>query len=198
MMKRLTFIFAIAAVIALGGVLGTTVFEDTARSAGPAVAAAPVLEQNVDSNGFIKVHEQGTSRVNVTNATVPVQVQGTSAIRSANDEFALTDTIADANHNDCGKDIYTIPNNKQLVIEFVSSTARGMGVPHAEIVRISGESSFDASLPFVFQLQGNGYATASEAVHYVVSGGKTLTFFGESNTGDCDFVVSLGGYLQPW
>jgi hypothetical protein len=143
------------------------------------------------------VHEQGTSRVNVTNATVPVQVQGTSAIRSANDEFALTDTIA-ANPNSCGKDVYTVPNNKQLVIEYISSTASGMGVPHAEIVRISGESSFDASLPFVFQLQGNGYATASEAVHYVVSGAKTLTFFGESNAGHCDFVVSLGGYLQPW
>jgi hypothetical protein len=32
----------------------------------------PVLEQNLDANGLIRVHEQGTANVNVTNVPLPV------------------------------------------------------------------------------------------------------------------------------
>jgi hypothetical protein len=38
----------------------------------------PVAEQNLDANGNIKVHEQGTANVNVTNSSVPVHEQGTA------------------------------------------------------------------------------------------------------------------------
>ena len=45
----------------------------TARYYGQAVpnVARPVAEQNVDGNGDIKVHEQGTVNVNVVSSTVP-------------------------------------------------------------------------------------------------------------------------------
>jgi hypothetical protein len=35
-------------------------------------SSLPVSEQNTDSNGYIKVHEQGTANVNITNSSLPV------------------------------------------------------------------------------------------------------------------------------
>ena len=65
------------AIIALGIVLGLglqgTVFEAEAKPPPPEPPAPqPVLEQNVDGSGFIAVHEQGVTDVNVTNAALPV------------------------------------------------------------------------------------------------------------------------------
>jgi hypothetical protein len=61
------------------GVLGATVFQGQIAGAAGEKQARPtaqptqtVREQNLDTNGFIRTHEQGTADVNVTNATVPV------------------------------------------------------------------------------------------------------------------------------
>ena len=61
--------------LALGIVLGLVL---PGQIDGPAVAAPPppadtkVREQNLDGSGLIRVHEQGTANVNVTNTSVPV------------------------------------------------------------------------------------------------------------------------------
>ncbi len=49
-------------------------FAGAAWSSNPGTGTAPVREQNVDSNGAIRVHEQGTADVRVTNGSVPVSV----------------------------------------------------------------------------------------------------------------------------
>src|SRR5437016_6279236 len=77
-------IFAALLLVGIGVVLGTTVFrDDIAQATGLAPAPqsvtvvntstspVPVREQNLDGSGNVKVHEQGTATVNVTN-TVPV------------------------------------------------------------------------------------------------------------------------------
>jgi hypothetical protein len=57
--------------IGLGVVLGATVFRtDIARAAGLA-KAQPVEEQNLDGDGDIRVHEQGTASVQGTVSAVP-------------------------------------------------------------------------------------------------------------------------------
>lgn len=63
-------------------VLGATVLQEPlARAAVPvasvfvtndAAQPVPVREQNVDADGNVKVHEQGTADVNVTNTSLPV------------------------------------------------------------------------------------------------------------------------------
>jgi len=68
--------------IAVGVVLGATVFRtDIAQATGLAqgvtvtntpAQAVPVREQNLDGNGNIKVHEQGTANVSVTNSSLSV------------------------------------------------------------------------------------------------------------------------------
>jgi hypothetical protein len=59
--------------VGLGVILGTTVFrDDVAQATGLAQAPTPVREQNLDGNTNIKVHEQGTANVNVTNSSLPV------------------------------------------------------------------------------------------------------------------------------
>ncbi len=60
--------FALVAGIALGFVVSGGL--DGSASAAP--KAQVVREENVDTNGFIAVHEQGTADVNVTNAALPV------------------------------------------------------------------------------------------------------------------------------
>jgi len=68
--------------ISVGVALGATVFRaDIAQATGLAQAvtvdnapanAVPVREQNRDGNGNVKVHEQGTANVNVTNSALSV------------------------------------------------------------------------------------------------------------------------------
>jgi hypothetical protein len=68
--------------IGVGVALGATVFRaDIAQATGLAQAvtvdnapanAVPVREQNRDGNGNVKVHEQGTANVNVTNSALSV------------------------------------------------------------------------------------------------------------------------------
>jgi hypothetical protein len=102
--------------IALGVVLGATVFRaDIAQATGLAQSvtvdntpaqAVPVREQNLDS-GNIKVHEQGTASVrNVDNpARQPVMLNDRRIFPNASSSFV--------------DDLYTVPANKALVIEYV-------------------------------------------------------------------------------
>ena len=53
----------------------------------------PVTETSTDASGNIKVHEQGTASVNVTNSTLPVHEQGTASTSSA-DQTTLLDSFA--------------------------------------------------------------------------------------------------------
>lgn len=66
-------IILMAAVVALtSGLLGAFAYGELFGSAGAAPPATAVREQNLDGSGLIRVHEQGTANVNVTNAPLPV------------------------------------------------------------------------------------------------------------------------------
>jgi hypothetical protein len=83
-MRRQAIIGALV-LIGLGVVLGGTVLRDqvaSARSLAQSVVvsntsaqAVPVREQNLDTNNDVKVHEQGTADVNVTNSSLTVAPQ---------------------------------------------------------------------------------------------------------------------------
>ena len=71
--------------VGVGVALGATVFRaDIAQATGLAQSVTvnnaasdpvPVREQNLDGSGNIKVHEQGTTKVNVTNSSLTVASQ---------------------------------------------------------------------------------------------------------------------------
>jgi hypothetical protein len=63
-------------------VLGATVLREPLAQASAPIASVfvsndasspvPVREQNLDANGNVKVHEQGTAKVDVTNSSLPI------------------------------------------------------------------------------------------------------------------------------
>jgi hypothetical protein len=71
-MRRQAIIAALL-IVGVGVVLGATVFRaDIAQATGLDKQATPVREINLDADRNIRVHEQGTARVNVTNSSLPV------------------------------------------------------------------------------------------------------------------------------
>jgi len=160
----------------------------------------------VDGNGNIKVHEQGTANVNVTNSTVPVHEQGTAAVRLADEDVSVTDP---GYQNDsgslCGGPVYTVPDGKDLVVMYIGAFADGTNSSPggARGWLYTGDGS--VLLPFVYQSQttneagfGQDSFAASDAVHYAFGPGTTIsvsTRVPDSST--CFVRSSLGGYLQP-
>jgi hypothetical protein len=66
-------IFGALLLVALGVVLGATVFRtDIARATGLSKPAQAVEEQNLDGNGNIRVHEQGSAAVHGAVSASPV------------------------------------------------------------------------------------------------------------------------------
>jgi len=74
-------VLGIALLVISGVVLGGTVFRQPVADAASLLNVfvtndsshpVPVREQNTDASGNIKVHEQGTANVNVTNSSLPV------------------------------------------------------------------------------------------------------------------------------
>jgi hypothetical protein len=87
--------------VGVGVVLGATVLrtdiaQATGLATGPNVTvvntpaqAVPGREQNTDGGGNIKVHEQGTADVNVTNTSVPTHEQGTADVHVTNSSLSI-------------------------------------------------------------------------------------------------------------
>ena len=66
-------IVVLAVVLGLAsGLLGAFAYGELFGSASAAPPATAVREQNLDGSGLIRVHEQGTADVNVTNGALPV------------------------------------------------------------------------------------------------------------------------------
>lgn len=72
---------AVASGFVAAAVGGSVAVANPNPSAPP---AQPVREQNVDASGAIRVHEQGTANVNVTNSSLPVTVANLPATQNVN------------------------------------------------------------------------------------------------------------------
>jgi hypothetical protein len=143
-------------------ILGGTVLREPIAYA--AQNAGATIVGPLDGDGNVKVHEQGTANVNVTNGAVPVHEQGTTAVRSADEEITLQG-VAHEDGPFCGNDIYTVPAGKELVIEYASvftfdayeSTTAVSG--QLEVFTPSGSSG----LPLLFQKVRDSSWAASES-----------------------------------
>jgi hypothetical protein len=100
-------------------VLGATVFrDDIARATGLAQTVSATIVSPLDAQGNVKVHEQGTANVNVTNTSVPVHEQGIASVLQAGTQT----TVHFSNLS-----LYTVPAGKRLVIVYVSGYADTSG-----------------------------------------------------------------------
>ena len=77
--------------------LGATVFrEQVAQAVGSTSGSAPVTETNLDANGFIRVHDQGTVNVALTStgSTVKIDPAGNTVSLSSTDRAKLDEYVS--------------------------------------------------------------------------------------------------------
>ena len=214
MRRSLVLVFALA-----GGVVGGTLF------GGPALSAAAhvqdVLEQNLDATGFIRVHEQGTANVAVTNFPASQNVAVTNFPASQNvavtnlpsvqnvaldghepfaaGESIIAQTIADGDVS--GEHTFIVPGGKRLVITFVSAQLILPGGQNAFMLFIdtihNGTTYRHRLLPKATAV--NGYFQLDREVTIHADPGSAVRVVASrfpQNAGDGAFVYSVSGYLE--
>ena len=177
--------------IGVGVVLGATVFRtDIAQATGLAQSVTvnntadnpvPVREQNTDSKvgGAIKVHEEGVVRDDHVN----VSFEG-----DANSGQQLN----------CGNNnIYTVPEGKQFVAEYVS-----IGIDTGQTTTLDTANLFGSNGVFAFVQLTNATLSrwvGSETINLVFPSGTTIGFNTQPDTADspCGGGATVGGYLEP-
>ena len=118
-------------------VLGATVLREPIAWAAPPIPSVfvtndesspvPAREQNLDADGNIKVHEQGTTDVNVTNTSLPVAPQppvtggGGAAVSGCPNEFPTGPRTASALRINWSNSIHsvTLLRTNHVVANFV-------------------------------------------------------------------------------
>lgn len=182
--------------VAVGVALGATVFRtDIAQATGlaqsvtvsnTAAQAVPVREQNLDA-GNIKVHEQGTVKVNSTdNPAQPFRI-----------DLGF------------GTDSFTVPANKRLVIQEVTGRVSADGDHRSVggIMRLDVQTAAGLFLrPLFFADDGyfyrpdvpdTNFVVTEQTTVYVEPGQKMAPFFiiGGVNSNDLIGEMTIIGYL---
>jgi hypothetical protein len=183
-------------IAAMLGVVATA-FVATLVSAGFAGSAQPplpVVEQNTDANGLIRVHDQGVV------ATRDTQIP---ALQPFQHGFELTLGFNEIN----GADSVVVPAGKRLVIQHASARVRLPFNQQPIDVKVetlpNGQSNF-VSQQLVMTFQGEGCCglpgdiyVGSEDVDLYADGGAKVFAEVSRNAGDgvAEGIVSISGYL---
>jgi hypothetical protein len=124
--QRRTLIGALT-LLGVGVFLGTTVFRDDIAHAAQLIVVAntpeqaiPEREQNLDANGFIRVHEQGSASVKLDRDGNVVRV-ATSASSPVDVDEVDTPTTEPFQAGSVGSVSYIVPAGRQAVVEYVSA-----------------------------------------------------------------------------
>jgi hypothetical protein len=153
-------------------VLGATVFHEPIASAAGSVTSVlvsnsktspiPVQEQNLDGAN-IRVHEEGTANVNVTNTSLPVQ--GTLGVRPAGTPVTI-------NIDGAG---YVVPAGKHLVVTYISgqSDTTSLG-----ITNLLNGGGFLPNFKFPTTMVADGVYYLSEPVTIFADAGDKLQAVG--------------------
>jgi hypothetical protein len=158
-------------------VLGATVLKE------PIANAAQIVDANIigplDGQGNVKVHEQGTANVNVTNAGVSVQPAGEPIVTTL-EEF----------------DTYTVPAGRRLVIQYISGTIENPAGadPIVNWLHLSTQQPRQVSRDYFFvgepfTTNPNIFTVSQQVTMYVGPGGSVTLGGGATPR------VHLNGYL---
>jgi hypothetical protein len=185
--------------VSVGVVLGVTVFRsDIAQATGLAQSvtvdntpaqAVPVREQDLDSSGNIRVHEQGVVRDDHTNITFHAQTDSGTPTNCLND------------------DIYTVPAGTQFVAQFVSiNSATGTSATTANqaILYNASQGEFSDFASFVLTQGTLDRWAVSQTLDLVIPSGAKLGFQVQPDAatqcvvgGVGAALITVGGYLEP-
>ncbi len=137
------------ALLVLGAVLGGTVLQGQVAHAASGILSVfvtngpshpvPAQEQNLDATGNIKVHEQGTASVNVTNTTLPVHEQGTALVNVANmpgsAPFMKNETVVLRAGELFASKCDSVPASRTFAMEYIDLQTNG--ISSGEVVSVS-------------------------------------------------------------
>ncbi|MGF1429222.1 hypothetical protein [Kitasatospora sp. LaBMicrA B282] len=154
----------------------------------------PVQEQNTDANGNIKVHEQGTANVNVTNSALPVsgqvtvgnlptvqQVAGSVGISASGNGVQELNSAAKAPFTrvsvvsfgagnpgafNATADLFTVPAGERVVITYAGASVAVPAGEHA-VLDVDAQQGAAAYLP----LTDAGAFNVSTAPQLLTGGG---------------------------
>lgn len=216
MLRRL----AVALALLAAGAGAATLLGVGSAGAGQTPTSQNVREQNLDAQGNIKVHEQGTPQVSLTGSprvgldptlgnTVKID---TNANRVQVDQPASQPFLTQAADNpaftpvevtrtdDTGAavlDLYTVPAHEVLVIEEFSAETRAASAPTPDPgLRYAFLANSVGNLKFAMPLtdpanQGTSVGSMQTRIYLQPGDDVVCQFFIESSGGFC----SISGYL---
>jgi len=136
--------------------LGATVFRDQIANA---TGSAPVTETNIDSNGFIRVHEQGTANVSGTFGisssanTVSLSADDRAKVDLENQHLANIDAQTAKLNFDGDGNLKTSPQGTQTV--HVDNTSLTTAPPAAANFEYSQQVDMDAGSSRTYSFSAN-------------------------------------------
>ena len=168
-------------IIGASTIIGGTVLRDPIANAAQLVNATIVGP--LDANGNLKVREQGTMSVNVSNATVPVEQAGTPLVL----DFPAQQEGG----------VFVVPNNKRLVIQYVNAkwdiTAATCCGAEDGVLNLIVDGPMYSTYLFVGDKStdqfGDLFRVVSEPVTIYASGGSLVY------RGNEEADVQISGYL---
>jgi hypothetical protein len=192
----------------VGGVLGGTLFGGRVLDA--AAHATDVIEQNLDANGYIRVHEQGTASVAVTNfpASQNVSVTNLPSVQNValagHEPFTGGESITAQtipNGDVSGEHSLNVPAGKRLVIEYVNAQMILPGGQNPFVLFIDTTSN---GTTYRYRLTPKptavaGYFGVAEQVTIHADPGTEVRVVASrypQTTGDGQFVYSVSGYFE--
>ena len=201
----------LALLVVTGGILGGMVFHDgaaSARSLAQAVLvsntpaqAVPVREQDLDANGNVKVHEQGTASVEVSNgAGKPIPVADVAD--PARQPYQISGTTQAGDGVPANQTCMSVPTGKLLVITYVDGsgfllqTGKQMT---ADLTTAVNGTSVRHLLLFQKNETADYPQISSEVTIYAQPGStwcmRVNRSFGADYTGTIGFTWSVSGYF---
>ena len=173
-------------------VLGATVFSDQiANASSQDKPATPVLEQNVDANGNIRTHEQGTANVALGAADAARLDAANSKLDIANGQLANVASQTAKLTFDGGGNLKTAPQGAQTVhVEntVVTSAVRPNSFAFADGINVdAGQShTFVLSTAMVVSLIAVGGTDDSIRLRFFRPDGVTVLVLYGSGLGGAD------------
>lgn len=145
-------IILLATVVALAsGLLGAFAYGELFGRAQAVPSAQAVREHNLDGGGLIRVHEQGTASVNVTNPSLPV---------SGTVDVGNLPVVQDVN-------VLSLPSTSGRLIELGTQTVPGGGSFHTPFADVS-----DCQRVTLMAKSSSGFPTGA-SIEYMSPDGTT-------------------------
>ena len=186
----------VALLVAAGAALGGTVLRNPIAYAATNVPqmfvsndsahAVPVREQNLDAGNNLRVHEQGTANVNVTNTYDPARSAITASVLDQIDPGVIAQLT--------GTGWYSVPAGKRLVIQYVGGGC-GEEITSATLLTTYGTGDDAILIPWPLEINAAHDVTQPVTIYVEPGTGDRIAIGRNSSTGTAFCRLHFSGYL---